>query len=89
MSLSEDSLREYRRLKANASVLAVAERQSLETLLRDEKTSGRLLAGLKERSDDLEEKRAKLAEDCRIANDRKTEVRLSDLRGYESLMSIA
>ncbi|KIK33513.1 hypothetical protein CY34DRAFT_40559, partial [Suillus luteus UH-Slu-Lm8-n1] len=43
-SLSENSLAEHRSLKASASVLAVSDRQALETLSRDEKTAFRTLA---------------------------------------------
>ncbi|KAI6108622.1 RecF/RecN/SMC [Pisolithus croceorrhizus] len=64
-SLSEESLAEYRSLKAAASMLAVEERQSLETLAREEKTSLRTLDQLKsksqgERRDELEQKLASL-----------------------------
>jgi structural maintenance of chromosome 1 len=75
MSLSEDSLQEYRRLKASASVLAVDERQSLETLTRDEKTSSRALTGIRERHDGLQSRRDTLIEDAKVATARKTEVR--------------
>ncbi|KAG1736707.1 hypothetical protein EDD22DRAFT_959728 [Suillus occidentalis] len=43
-SLNENSPAEHRSLKASASVLAVSERQALETLSRDEKTAFRALA---------------------------------------------
>ena len=43
--------------KASASVLAVDERQSLESLIRDEKTVGRALAQLKEKHEKLSEER--------------------------------
>ncbi|KAI0274052.1 condensin complex subunit SMC1 [Russula aff. rugulosa BPL654] len=43
LSLSEGSLEEYRRLKAQSSVLAVEERQSLDTLTTEEKTASRTL----------------------------------------------
>lgn len=60
--------------KAQASVLAVAERQSLETLSRDEKTSARALAQLKNKIEELTNKKTKLAEDDETARTRRTEV---------------
>ncbi|KAI0078626.1 cohesin complex subunit psm1 [Panus rudis PR-1116 ss-1] len=63
LQLSEESLEEYRRLKAQASILAVEERQSLEALRRDEKTSARALTQLKEKHEHLTSKVAKLEED--------------------------
>ncbi|KAI0647638.1 cohesin complex subunit psm1 [Trametes meyenii] len=74
LSLSEESLEEYRRLKASASVLAVDERQSLETLSRDEKTSGRTLAQLKDKLDQLTQRRDKLTEEERTQSQKKAEV---------------
>ncbi|KAI0290144.1 hypothetical protein BC826DRAFT_1106624 [Russula brevipes] len=63
LSLSEGSLEEYRRLKAQASVLAVEERQSLEKLKREEKTLSRTFAQLRDKQEELEQKRASLHED--------------------------
>ena len=60
--------------KAQASVLAVAERQSLETLSRDEKTAARSLAQLKDKIEQLTTKRTKLTEDEDAAKRRRTEV---------------
>lgn len=60
--------------KAQASVLAVEERQSLETLSRDEKTSSRGLAQLRDKIEQLSAKKAKLAEDEDTAKTRRTEV---------------
>lgn len=60
--------------KASASVLAVDERQSLETLTRDAKTASRSLTQLKEKHQDHAQKRDKLAEDVRVHSDRKSEV---------------
>ncbi|KAF7984629.1 hypothetical protein HWV62_12853 [Athelia sp. TMB] len=74
LSLSEESLQEYRRLKASASVLAVDERQSLETLTRDAKTASRSLTQLKEKNQDHAQKRDKLAEDVQVHSDRKSEL---------------
>ncbi|KAL9710106.1 Structural maintenance of chromosomes protein 1 [Leucoagaricus gongylophorus] len=56
VALSEESLEEYQQLKARASVLAIDERQKLETLTRDEKSANRTLAQLSERQQGLEEK---------------------------------
>ncbi|EIW51887.1 cohesin complex subunit psm1 [Trametes versicolor FP-101664 SS1] len=74
LSLSEESLEEYRRLKASASILAVDERQSLETLSRDEKTAGRTLAQLKDKLEQLTQKRDKLSEEDRTQSQKKAEL---------------
>ncbi|KAH9053337.1 cohesin complex subunit psm1 [Lactarius vividus] len=63
LSLSEESLEEYRRLKAQASVLAVEERQALEKLTRDEKTASRTFSQLRDRQEEFEQKRTSLRED--------------------------
>ena len=77
--------------KASASVLAVDERQSLETLTRDEKTSGRTLAQLKDKLEQLTQKRDKLAEDEQTHTAKKQEVRTCDtaLQGVLVLNPIA
>ncbi|KAI9511038.1 RecF/RecN/SMC [Russula earlei] len=75
LSLSEGSLDEYRRLKVQASVLAVEERQALERLTREEKTAFRTCAQLKDRQEDLEQKRASLYEDSEVHETKKTNVR--------------
>ncbi|KAI0962689.1 hypothetical protein AcV7_001479 [Taiwanofungus camphoratus] len=74
LSLSEESLEEYRRLKAEASVLAVEERQSLETLSRDDKTSSRALAQLKDTYEQQQQKTEKLAEDKNVQSQRRAEL---------------
>ncbi|RPD56436.1 condensin complex subunit SMC1 [Lentinus tigrinus ALCF2SS1-6] len=74
LSLSEESLEEYRRLKAAASVLAVDERQSLETLTRDEKTTGRTLAQLKDKLEQFTQKREKLEEERQSQQQKKTDL---------------
>ncbi|KAI0781931.1 cohesin complex subunit psm1 [Abortiporus biennis] len=74
LSLSEESLEEYRRLKADASVLAVDERQSLETLSREGKTSSRVLSQLKDKHDQLTSKKAKLEEDMESARTKRAEL---------------
>ncbi|KAH7929959.1 RecF/RecN/SMC protein [Leucogyrophana mollusca] len=73
-SLSEESLSEYRSLKASANVLAVDERQSLETLTRDEKTAHRTLAQLKGKHEEMIQQKEKLSEDSRSQGERKTEL---------------
>ncbi|OJT02266.1 Structural maintenance of chromosomes protein 1, partial [Trametes pubescens] len=74
LSLSEESLEEYRRLKASASILAVDERRSLETLSWDEKTAGRTLAQLKDKLEQLTQKRDKLSEEDRTQSQKKAEL---------------
>ncbi|GJE85341.1 chromosome segregation protein SMC [Phanerochaete sordida] len=74
LALSEERLEEYRRLKAQASVLAVEERQSLETLSREEKTAARNLAQLKDKIEQLTARRTKLGEDEETARRRRTEL---------------
>jgi len=66
---------EYRGFrKARASVLAVDERQKLETLTRDEKTANRTLVQLSERQQGLEEKIAVRKNDLTAQAARKEEV---------------
>lgn len=60
--------------KAQASILAVAERQSLETLGREEKTASRTLGQLKTRIEEMETKRNKLTEDANAQGEKKKEV---------------
>lgn len=60
--------------KAQSSVLAVEERQSLETLSRDEKTSSRTLAQLKDKVEQFTTQRSKLGEDEEASRRRRTEV---------------
>ncbi|KAJ7812847.1 hypothetical protein B0H13DRAFT_2143623 [Mycena leptocephala] len=74
MALGEESLIEYRKLKAAASVLAVDERQSLETLTREHKTVTRTLGQLKEKQTGLEENRETRSADARVQSTRKTEL---------------
>lgn len=63
--------------KAQASVLAVAERQSFETLSRDEKTAARALAQAKDRQEQLNAQKAKLADDKEVAARRRNEVSMT------------
>ncbi|KAG7094864.1 hypothetical protein E1B28_005672 [Marasmius oreades] len=74
LALSEESLEEYRRLKASASVLAIDERQSLETLTREEKTSNRTLTTLSEKQKGLEEKRNTRSEELKTQLEKKTQL---------------
>ncbi|ESK86076.1 cohesin complex subunit psm1 [Moniliophthora roreri MCA 2997] len=74
MALSEESLEEYRRLKASASKLAVDERQELETLTRDEKTANRTLTTLTEKQKALEEKRDARKEELQTQTQKKAEL---------------
>ncbi|KAH9924069.1 condensin complex subunit SMC1 [Fomitopsis serialis] len=74
LSLSEESLEEYRHLKAQAAVLAVEERQSLETLSRDERTSARTLSQLKERHEAHREKAEKLRQDRDAQTEKRQEL---------------
>jgi hypothetical protein len=61
--------------KAAANILAVDERQSLDTLTRDEKTAGRALQQLTERQQGLEEKRNQRNEELGVLGERRAEVR--------------
>ncbi|KAI0266211.1 cohesin complex subunit psm1 [Gloeopeniophorella convolvens] len=74
LSLSEESLEEYRRLKAQASVLAVEERQALEKLTREEKTTSRTFSQLKDKQEEFERKRAELHEDAELHEIRKSDM---------------
>lgn len=55
-------------------MLAVDERQSLETMTRDEKTSSRTLTQLKEKADHFTTKKTKLVEDEDNLQQKRTEV---------------
>lgn len=63
--------------KASASILAVDERQSLETLSRDEKTAGRTLAQPKDKLEQLTQKRVKSSEEDRTQSQKKAEVNIT------------
>jgi len=60
--------------KAQASILAVAERQSLETLSREEKTASRTLGRLETQIEEMETKKNKLSENANALGEKKTEV---------------
>ena len=55
-------------------MLAVDERQSLETLKRDEKTTSRTLSQLKDKLEQLTQKRDKLSDEERTQIQKKAEV---------------
>ena len=63
-------------------MLAVAERQSLETLSRDEKTAARTLAQAKDKQEQLNAKKAKLVEDEENARRRRTEVSTTETAAH-------
>ncbi|KAG8907644.1 Structural maintenance of chromosomes protein 1 [Tulasnella sp. 403] len=73
LSLNEEHLEEYRALKAKANVQAVAERQQLESLRRDEKTTSRTLASQRDKLDQLKDKKDKLHEDSVTQSEKLTE----------------
>jgi structural maintenance of chromosome 1 len=62
--------------KAQGSVLAVEERQTLEKLTREEKTASRTFAQLKDKQEELERRRASLREDGDSYGGKKTDVRM-------------
>ncbi|KAL4266841.1 SMC family protein [Pleurotus pulmonarius] len=74
MALSEESLEEYRQLKAQANLLAIDERQSLESLTREEKTTARSLNQLQQKHEGLSERRERVAEDGKAQSARKAEL---------------
>ena len=63
--------------KASSSVLAVDERQSLETLTREEKTASRTLAQLSEKEQGYNEKKTTRTEELHQRNAKREEVGLS------------
>jgi hypothetical protein len=60
--------------KAAASVLAVDERQSLDTLMREEKTIGRVWSQLREQFADAQNQRDTLEEEANVWTRKKSEV---------------
>lgn len=72
--------------KAVANTLAVDERQSLQTLNRDEKTGARSLAGLQEAHTGLEEKKSELSSEISSLEERKEEVRPSVVHHYTTIL---
>lgn len=73
--------------KAQANILAVDERQQLETLTRDEKTTGRTLAQLTERRQNLEEKNVTRNEDLNAQSGKRAEVCCSPSTSHALLIS--
>lgn len=69
-ALSDDDLKEYRQLRADANLLAVSERQQLETLRREQKALRDALASIDDRVQHAERKRAKLNQDVENLADR-------------------
>ena len=61
--------------KAQASILAVEERQTLEKLTREEKTLSRTFAQLKDRQEEFEQKGAVLREDSNLYEEKRANVR--------------
>ena len=76
LSLSEDKLQEYNRLRSVSNTRAVDERQSLNALERDEKTSSRALSSLQEAFDELKEKESKLVSEIDDLKEKKQEVEI-------------
>ncbi|KAJ3507775.1 hypothetical protein NLJ89_g6117 [Agrocybe chaxingu] len=74
IALSEESLEEYRNLKASSSVLAVDERQQLEILTREERIASRSLAQLTEKEQGFEEKKTTRTEELKAQSERKDEL---------------
>lgn len=60
--------------KAQANLLAIDERQSLESLTREEKTTARSLNQLQQKYEGFSERREKVAEDGKAQSVRKAEV---------------
>jgi len=75
--------------KASASILAVDERQSLESLTREEKVASRALAQLKEKEHEFDERRANRAEEFESLNAKRQEVRLLCYFGSTGLISMS
>ncbi|KJA20749.1 hypothetical protein HYPSUDRAFT_166635 [Hypholoma sublateritium FD-334 SS-4] len=74
IALSEDSLEEYRQLKVTSSALAVDERQSLETLRREEKTAARALAQLSEKEQTTTERKVARTEELATLTEKRQEL---------------
>ena len=64
----------FHQRKNQSNVQAVDERQELETLHREEKTSSRTLASQKDKLNQWETKKAKLLEDATSSGERKEQV---------------
>ncbi|KAF8680490.1 Structural maintenance of chromosomes protein [Rhizoctonia solani] len=73
-ALSEESLAEYHRLKAQAAREAVEERQKRETLIRENKVLARNLASQNSKLEQLTTQRDKLKSDVTSVGEKRTEV---------------
>ncbi|KAG8849135.1 Structural maintenance of chromosomes protein 1 [Tulasnella sp. 330] len=73
LSLNEHDLNEYHALKAKANVMAVDERQEMETVRREEKTTSRAFTSQKDKLDQLQEKRQRLAEEAAAQKEKREE----------------
>ena len=62
--------------KAQASILAVEERQTLDKLTREEKTTSRTFSQLRDRQEEFEQKRASLREDNDTHEAKRAKVRM-------------
>ena len=67
-------MEEYHRLKAEAAMLAVDERQRVDVLTREAKTSQRTLQILQAKQKEFEEKKQTLSEQAQTLEARKEEV---------------
>ncbi|KAI5889216.1 RecF/RecN/SMC protein [Schizophyllum commune H4-8] len=74
IALSPESMEEYHRLKAEAAMLAVDERQRVDTLSREAKTSQRTLQILQAKQKEFEEKKQTLSEQAETLEARKEEL---------------
>ncbi|TFK73385.1 condensin complex subunit SMC1 [Pluteus cervinus] len=86
LALSEEALAEYQQLKAQASVLAVDERQSLQTLKREEKVLGRSLAQLRERAQGYQEQRETRSKEAQALSEKKKELE-EKIKGLQNDLS--
>ncbi|KAG8997801.1 Structural maintenance of chromosomes protein 1 [Tulasnella sp. JGI-2019a] len=73
LSLSEENLEEYHNLKAKANVVAVDERQEMETARREEKTTSRALTSQKDKLEQMQEKRRKLVGEAAAQSEKREE----------------
>ncbi|KAF8915965.1 SMCs flexible hinge [Mucidula mucida] len=74
MALSDESFQEYNHLQSTASTLAVDERQALENLTRDAKTTARTLTTLKEKQEGLTDKKGLRSADLQVQIEKKAEL---------------
>ncbi|KIY53050.1 condensin complex subunit SMC1 [Fistulina hepatica ATCC 64428] len=74
VALSEETTEEYRHLKSQASLLAVDERQQIETLTREEKTANRAFFQLQEKERELQDQKETRGTDLEAQNARQSEL---------------